>query len=286
MDLIEVRARLHMLSRLNKTPALSILAAADRREDWRKNPIQIGPGWAPLLIGMVERLLALPPREQPHFRFFRMMDGALDLSWFNGDIWADAICVETIAHAAHLCVWCGARGRPHRRRQTELVLCRTHGKLFRERPLAEIMPAERSARGEPFPRRKMLIDIVAGKQTESGFGAALANIDGEHGYEPAHLHLPAAWLRGTTAEADLYVFDPDKVGLTMDHAIFGLLGQRRDFPLLDAKPVIQAAAVAAERIAEAELMIKDASHDDPEVRRPAFQELTRLFRAVADRDGG
>jgi len=278
MDIHSARARLQLMAELRDSGALAKLIFADEPDNWRLHPVQIGPGWIDLIAQMLDEILALPDHDKIGIKFIRSCDGDLDLGWFGESQGhaADRICIAARARAAHVCEWCGARGRHEK--QHLRVLCRTHSELVRTKPIEEIGFEERLAPGVPFPQRRVLIKLIIGKRTESGLTAALHTELGEQGFELDHIHHPISWLTATAHEANIYMLDIERAALTVDLALFTLTGEKRSFVLHAAEPIIMRAADAlqmgGEEIAD---LIARADDYDPEIRVHAFNRLLRVF---------
>lgn len=283
MDLLSAYACLQLLSDLRLSGDLVSLVTPDSRQDWRRHPIQLGPGWLPLVGDMLERLLSLPVKKQPFFKYIRALDGKLEVSWHGDSVQGDMICIATQAKAEHTCQWCGARGRylyPQK-----LTLCASHAELIGRKKLSDIPLAEHLQLGKAFPRRRMLIDLVVGKRTVSGLAAGLATETDEHGFDLDGAHMPAAFLNGTAAEADLVTLDVARVRQILDHGLFGMIGVVRSFQIGDAvPPIVEAAHLFDVAMTEINVLIEEAGHFDPDIRGPAFRRLAKLIKALDERE--
>jgi hypothetical protein len=276
MDVQTARACVQLLSDLQGAGVLAGLAMHHAKQDWRKQQIQLGPGWVPLVGEMLDGLLALPQREQPPIKYIRTLGGALDVSWGGDSPEADSIIASATAESVHLCEYCGARGRLQKTAGQERILCRTHGDLAHRGALDDYPVADLVRKGLGFPRRRMLVGLTIGGQTESGCRAALLSRSGEEGFAMDSVHFLAAWLTGTAKHADLHAVDAHHLGQLLDFGVFSWLGRGRTFDIHEAKPALQAAAKRrGEDPRFLERLFCDVRHHDPEVRAPAFVHLAQ-----------
>lgn len=129
--------------------------------------VSVEPGWLGIIEGMLAEIAALPKRKRTHFSQVKEKFGGLRLYTVDSRSEEAMIVVARAeAKAARSCQFCGAKGHVRSIRGWSMCLCAGHDRLAHTPAWPSLSFAERTASGEPQPRRTVGIDL---SQTSDGF---------------------------------------------------------------------------------------------------------------------
>lgn len=141
--------------------------------------VSVEPGWLGIVEDMLAEIAALPKRKRTLFSQVKEKFGGLRL--YTVDSRSDAkhagggkdpreeamiVVARAEAKAARSCQFCGAKGHIRNVRGWSMCLCEGHWRMANTPAWPSLSFAERTALGEPEPRRTIGIDL---SQTSDGF---------------------------------------------------------------------------------------------------------------------